>query len=601
MTKIERISSLTGIDISDPTDFVNAIEIADIKLDSSDPRFSIGKFPIEYSNTILGTSLTIKNNRGNNFDVLKLIADIVPELQLLGGEFFAGLHHGAHVVQFENGHLQKDGGLGKPMFSVPDPNDETVLLSLKRFKPFTAEASMNNMLDPKNQSDFDRASGFFETVGDIFNGGSRERVAKALGFNTVSKDSELEVEDKEGKKSKCVAKRLCVHSKEFEKDEVAAAITDVYEKMIKLEKDSPVVIGLKEKIEIVIDQKKISIHSEYNSLFVKTLSTVFESLNIARFDNAMVQYEEIKEDSKAKLWIDNKLRSIEKCAKDISNYLHINRKKLKASFILTSMIMIFAMLIIGHVSLLQLIFILLPATAFVILVIMQNEEMDIFDKIGDDNNTKIYLVIMALCLISGLADFKEYIIYLVIIIFAIIILVLRYIVLEEEIEEIGTSIMNYSRIVPQKFDLLFNKAMENPIAFPAMLVILVISAIPILSVVGLGLIIVTIALIALFTIVSILDIKFWKGVKKEQKRQFLKQTSGFRKARPELSEDCEVTVNIMKCKILRNPLRGFLPSLLKNLQDNYPEGLGAEALKQKFSKSPFGKVFAKAINITQKS
>jgi len=581
MTKsIELLSDFSDMKIRSTEDLINAIEAVRLNNDSSisNRRIQVNKdVSINMQIDRFRSKATIIAGNTKKFNMEGLIARIMPLLQKEGGSI-VGIRHKSHVVQFISGHLTSDeNGKEAPMDVIKNRGDKTMVKSLLTFKdPNTIKDSLDSMTNQYNLRDNDvkvKAT-LVRIIEDRFDGGSRKQVAQDLGFNVVEKESEgiIPNDNDDGTPRTCLATRMCIHTQQIEPESVPAEIIETLRLMRKLNKNPSIVMGVQGKAEIHINEKQISLNFDMDmdmDLFSKVLDSILNNIGVD-FEKITIEYKEVKHNPKLE-WLKSKID-------DVTFNLEYNNEKIKASFMLTIIPLIFAGLLLQNLGLYISLMIVLPTELLIIFMTYLSKQSQILIRIGEKPRLSISMIALLFSVTAGLISFNG---YMAIIEFVVVVVILLFlhIIVSTKTKAIET--------IENKFKLIFDKIcqmFDNAIANQNTRTILILLAIPpgiaVVIIGGIAMAILFLVLAGIGTINAFFDAKFWRSVEEDRSRQIDRFFTDFRQQRPELSNDCEVSFNIKKCKVLRNPVKSIPAVYFKYLKYEYPDFLCINNIKK---------------------
>jgi len=304
-----------GREVKDTKDLLTAIQEAqkrDGAIKSDGIKITVGALcELNIDAGYFCSGATVNIHKKNHFEMSDVIRNVVPLLQEehnsqeYPSSMTVSLRHGAHAAQFISGHLEKSGDEMLPMREIPSASDQTIIRTLRTLKDSTVNNTVEDLTNQRNLRAHDVTIGLSGYVGYVLDGGTREKVAKALGFNIVSKTSEGIVPNGEDDEAQvCLATRLCVHSEELNPNEVASKVVETYTMMRNLEEDPSIVMGLG-GLEIHANSKSISIESNNTDkdLFLKLLDKIFESVGVENLSAATIQYKQKTGKSSLERWV----------------------------------------------------------------------------------------------------------------------------------------------------------------------------------------------------------------------------------------------------------------------------------------------------------
>ena len=541
---------------------------------------------------------TVNIHKKNHIEMSDIINKTVPLLQKehnsqeFPNSMIISLRHGVHAAQIISGHLEKSGDVMLPMHEVPSARDQTMIRTLRTLKDSSVDNTIKALGSSSNLREHDITVGLFGYAKDfLYNGGTREKVAKTLKFNVVSKPSEgIVLNGKDNEEQVCTAIRSCVHSEEINPNEVANEVAKTYTMMKSLEKDPSIVMGLGE-LEIHADSKSISIenNSKDQELFSKLLDKLLKSAEVKDLSAATIQYKRETGKSLLRKWagawteraIDSAVGFLENFADGCKNYLARNETKISASLILAGIPLIFVYLLTIGQSLFQSAIEVLPAIIAVAFCALISEENGWMKRIGNKVHLFFFYAIVLMSILIASASFDFYILLLKIAaIIAVSCTLIKFVGKERE-KKINNWIISLS-----------DKAIENRTVMTILTILGIVLGVVTLAMSGILMLPAIVLAVLVILLATFLDRKFWREVKRDRQRQADRFFADFRKKRPDMPEKCEIRFEITKCRKLRNPFRGIPTKLAKYLKNKFPEILTLSGAK----KTSFNLVSGKWVN-----
>ncbi|MDP2749444.1 MAG: hypothetical protein Q8O89_01270 [Nanoarchaeota archaeon] len=598
------LSEFPDLDLkTQPLDSVIQEALSRVKRESAEEKKSVKVYvPEKCDLEISDNDVSIHVSKGNSIDMEKLLKEVTLLLQQrhnlseFNSQMAISIRHGKHSVQFISGHLKRnDKEELLPMHEVLNHRDQTMIRTLKTLKSYEIKSTLSNELDSYSLQDSNIAMGFLKEAKEaILEGGPRKEAAQKFGFKIMAKKSEGVVPNgMEGQT--CIAERLCVYAEEYNSEDVANKVIETYRMAQKVRNNPPVIMGLKNEIEIHADKKIISLSRKHSDskTFSEFLTKLFEIVGVTDVSALTFEYQKevVVEDTPFQKW----LAAQAKHAERILNWTEDNKHNINFSLLSISILLLFAFLLRIN-TLFEATMIMVPSLVVIAAALLFSGKDKIVRKVGQRSVVFAFYASFAIAGILAVISFDEYLLLLKIVAATVAVFIAWIFIAaeteekrDEAIRKLKEWLAKTAKNLEIKINAFGKKALANKAFVSTLTAFLVVVGIALTIMIGVVMVPVIIFMALFIPIVIMLDRQFWQEIEADRERTLDKFFEDFRAKREDLPEACEVRFEITKCKKLRNPFRGIPTKLAKYAKNKYPKSLTLNGFKQTAQKLITGK------------